>query len=171
LAAGWTALAQPTPEVERLRALSDAATPGGWHAYQTIHAEGWIVTDPQRPSFTKVADAATGADDYGRANAEFIAAAVNFTRAALAAKPTPEVEHADGDLLIRCDSLLSLIRYRESTGLSEQTKRDLADLLPPLRRRTDEIIAERRTAEREQVQAEALSRGHLVDDTSAEAER
>lgn len=46
----------------------------------------------------------------------------------------------DEDLLIQCDSLLSLIRHREPSGLSEQTIRDLDDLLHPLRKRTDEIM-------------------------------
>jgi hypothetical protein len=50
----------------------------------------------------------------------------------------------DAELLMQCDSLLSLIRYRESAGLSEQTVRDLDALLPPLRARTDEINRERR---------------------------
>lgn len=50
----------------------------------------------------------------------------------------------DDDLLIRCDSLLSLIRHREKGGLSEQTIRDLDELLRPLRARTDEIVRGRR---------------------------
>lgn len=45
----------------------------------------------------------------------------------------------DRSLLIWCDSLLSLIRYRERKGLSEQTIRDLDGLLPALRYRTDEL--------------------------------
>lgn len=45
----------------------------------------------------------------------------------------------DEDLLVRCDSLLSLIRHREARGgLTEQTISDLDGLLPALRRRTDE---------------------------------
>jgi hypothetical protein len=48
------------------------------------------------------------------------------------------------DLLIRCDSLLSLIRYRESSGLSEQTVRDLDELLPKLRPVTDDIVRRER---------------------------
>lgn len=46
----------------------------------------------------------------------------------------------DEDLLIQSDALLSLIRHRESSGLTEQTIRDLDELLRPLRARTDEII-------------------------------
>lgn len=55
------------------------------------------------------------------------------------------IEWPDDDLLIQCDSLLSLIRHRESLGLTEQTVRDLDELLRPLRMRTDEIVAARRT--------------------------
>lgn len=51
---------------------------------------------------------------------------------------------SDDDLLIRCDSLLSLIRYREASGLSAQTIRDLDELLGPLRARTGEIVRGRR---------------------------
>lgn len=50
----------------------------------------------------------------------------------------------DEDMLIQCDSLLSLIRHREARGLTEQTIRDLDELLRPLRARTDEIIQTRR---------------------------
>lgn len=53
----------------------------------------------------------------------------------------------DDDLLIEADSLLSLIRYRESRGLSRDTIRDLDDILTRLRPRTDEIIKERRVSE------------------------
>jgi hypothetical protein len=60
---------------------------------------------------------------------------------------THTVDHdADGNLLIECDSILSLIRYREKGGLSEQTLADLDhDLLSRLRARTDALIRERRT--------------------------
>lgn len=54
----------------------------------------------------------------------------------------------DDDLLIRCDSLLSLIRYREMSGLSEKTIHELDELLRPLRTRTDEIIRARRGQDR-----------------------
>jgi hypothetical protein len=46
-------------------------------------------------------------------------------------------EDNDDELLMACDSLLSLIRHRERTGLSEQTIRDLDALGPRLRTRTD----------------------------------
>src|ERR1044072_2922878 len=45
----------------------------------------------------------------------------------------------DEELLVQCDSLLSLIRYREPRGISEQTARDIDKLLGMLRKRTDEI--------------------------------
>lgn len=57
----------------------------------------------------------------------------------------------DDDLLVECDSLLSLIRYRESSGLSEQTIRDIDKLLGPLRRQTDQINDQRREAARPHV--------------------
>jgi len=47
-------------------------------------------------------------------------------------------------LLIQCDSLLSLIFYREKRGLSEQTMLDVRELLPALRRETDTITARRK---------------------------
>jgi hypothetical protein len=55
---------------------------------------------------------------------------------------------SDEDLLIECDALLSLVRYRESSGLSEQTIRDIDSLLGPLRRQTDQINDQRREASR-----------------------
>jgi hypothetical protein len=45
----------------------------------------------------------------------------------------------DAELLVACDSLLSLIRHRESRGLTVQTIADLDGLLPQLRARTSEI--------------------------------
>ena len=63
--------------------------------------------------------------------------------AALAAVHVDAPDQRD-DLLIRADSLLSLIRHRESSHLMEQTIRDLDALLGPLRRETDRIVAERR---------------------------
>lgn len=41
------------------------------------------------------------------------------------------------ELVVSADSLCSLILYRESSGLSEQTKRDLDKLVGDLRRVTD----------------------------------
>lgn len=49
----------------------------------------------------------------------------------------------DEELLIRCDSLLSLIRHREAGGLTALTIHDLDELLPKLRARTDEITRAR----------------------------
>lgn len=40
------------------------------------------------------------------------------------------------DALVRADSLLSLVRYREGGGLSEQTRTDIDALIPVLRRLT-----------------------------------
>lgn len=48
----------------------------------------------------------------------------------------------DQGLLIRCDSLLSLIMYRENAALetlTTQTVRDMVELLNDLRRRTNEL--------------------------------
>lgn len=61
---------------------------------------------------------------------------------------------SDAELLIAADSLLSLIRYRESRGLDEQTVRDLDELLPKLRRRTDELVREQRSAVTQPTQPE-----------------
>lgn len=56
-------------------------------------------------------------------------------------------EFQDWDLLIQCDSLLSLIRHREYS-LSEQTIRDIDALLISLRQRSDHIIEQRQRRER-----------------------
>lgn len=50
----------------------------------------------------------------------------------------------DEDLLIKADSLLSLIRYREASGLSTQTLQDIDALMRILRQRTDDIVTQRR---------------------------
>lgn len=50
----------------------------------------------------------------------------------------------DEDLLIAADSLLSLLRHRRGWCLSDQDRRDLDELLPKLRTRTDAIIRARR---------------------------
>ncbi len=47
------------------------------------------------------------------------------------------------DMFIVLDSLLSLIRYREKSGLSEQSIKDLDLVLPRLRWMTDNIIRNR----------------------------
>jgi hypothetical protein len=63
---------------------------------------------------------------------------------AIIANAYPEIAAAvrerDDDLLIQADSLLSLIRYREAAGLSQQTIRDLDSFLGRLRRRTAETV-------------------------------
>jgi hypothetical protein len=51
---------------------------------------------------------------------------------------------SDDDMLIHADSLLSLIYYRESTGLTERTRSDVGEFLPELRTRTNQIIKARR---------------------------
>lgn len=60
------------------------------------------------------------------------------------------------NLLIKCDSLLSLIRYRERHGLSEQTIRELDELLPRLRMATNEISVEKRRVENYQAKIRNL---------------
>lgn len=46
----------------------------------------------------------------------------------------------DEELLTQCDSILSLIRYRENTSMmTTQTMNDIEYLLPLLRKRTNEI--------------------------------
>lgn len=60
----------------------------------------------------------------------------------------------DGYLLLACDSLLSLIRYRELTGLTSLTIRELDSLIPKLRARTDELTGNRRGATHGRTQAQ-----------------
>jgi hypothetical protein len=50
------------------------------------------------------------------------------------------------DLLIQADSVCSLILYREPSGLSEQTKIDLRELVTKLRVRSDRVTRARRLA-------------------------
>lgn len=45
-----------------------------WHAYFNSHGDPSVVTDLDRPSFTKVCDVSTGSDDYGLSNTFLIAA-------------------------------------------------------------------------------------------------
>lgn len=52
-------------------------TPGPFIAYFTVHGEGWIVTDRERPAQTRIATVSTDPDDYGRANTLMIADALN----------------------------------------------------------------------------------------------
>lgn len=74
--------------VEALRAVSEAATPGSWTAYFGAHGDPRVVADMSRPLTTGIANVSSAPDDYGKADAEFIAAACNYVRAALAAVPT-----------------------------------------------------------------------------------
>jgi hypothetical protein len=74
------------PPTDDLRALSLAATPGPWEVYQTIDAEAWVC-EVGRGGFGVVSQPATGRPDYGKANAEFIAAAANHVRRALHTPP------------------------------------------------------------------------------------
>lgn len=53
----------------------------------------------------------------------------------------PFIMTEDENMLVRCDSLLSLIRYRESTMLSDSTIRELDELLAKLRPRTNELTS------------------------------
>ena len=46
----------------------------------------------------------------------------------------------DDELLMAADSMLSLIFYREANGLSEQTRREMPELLTRLRTRTDRAV-------------------------------
>lgn len=50
----------------------------------------------------------------------------------------------DESLLIACDSLLSLIYYREKSALTSTTEQDVATLLPKLRAATNRITSRRR---------------------------
>lgn len=46
----------------------------------------------------------------------------------------------DDEFLIQCDSILSLIFYREGNALSKETRNDVESLLKHLRKRTDSIV-------------------------------
>lgn len=57
---------------------------------------------------------------------------------------SPESNNLDDEeLLIRADSLLSLIRYREGMKLSERSRLEIDDLIRSLRPRTEQIIKKR----------------------------
>lgn len=58
-----------------LRALADAATPGPWSVYQTMHAEPKVVDSTGNWPSGEVAPVSLSPENYGRANAAFIAAA------------------------------------------------------------------------------------------------
>jgi hypothetical protein len=64
--------------IETLTRLHAASTQGEWYAYFTTHGDPFVVGDPERWLFTRIADIATAPNDYGKANAEFIAAAHNL---------------------------------------------------------------------------------------------
>lgn len=75
-------------ELEALRELSDAASEGPWHPYYTVHGDPYVVTDRVAPWSSIVATVSTEPQDYGKANAAFIVAAVNYVRSRLT--PSPE---------------------------------------------------------------------------------
>ena len=56
-----------------LRALAEAATPGPWEPYLNMHGDAYVC-EKGRKLFGVIAHASSSPDDYGRANAEFIAA-------------------------------------------------------------------------------------------------
>ncbi len=62
--------------LEELRQLAESDhTDGPWHAYFGTHGDPRVVTDPERPAFSLVAQVSEAPDDYGRADAELIAVA------------------------------------------------------------------------------------------------
>ena len=61
-------------DLDAIEVLCVAATPGRWEPYFTIHGDPHV-TQVGRGAFGVVASIATSPGDYGRANAEFIAAA------------------------------------------------------------------------------------------------
>lgn len=74
--------AEPMGDIARLRTLAQAATPGPWVPYFTVHGDPYVLGRPadrggRDPIFPQdiVATIATGPADYGRGDAEFIAAA------------------------------------------------------------------------------------------------
>jgi hypothetical protein len=82
--------------LELLRPMSENATTGPWERYVTTHGDPYVavagramfqaVTNPENDRTDTLAAVSTGPEDYGRANAEFIAAAVNFVRSLLASR-------------------------------------------------------------------------------------
>lgn len=68
-------------ELNELRKIVEAATPGPWEVWKNVHCDPVVVpaekpwagiTDPKMP-FEKIAGLSTAPDDYGRANLEYIA--------------------------------------------------------------------------------------------------
>jgi hypothetical protein len=59
-------------DLDEIEARANAATPGPWEAYFTLHGDPMVVEQGQGP-FGAVTLPSTAPDDYGKANAEFIA--------------------------------------------------------------------------------------------------
>ncbi|MEO7836631.1 MAG: hypothetical protein ABIS21_03190 [Acidimicrobiales bacterium] len=59
-------------EIAAIAARADAATPGPWVPYFTVHGDPYV-TQPNRGQFGMVVS--TARDDYGRADCQFLAAA------------------------------------------------------------------------------------------------
>lgn len=58
-------------DLDAIEAVANAATPAPWEAYYTVHGDPYVAQQG-RPKFGVVVS--TAPDDYGRADAEFIAA-------------------------------------------------------------------------------------------------
>lgn len=54
---------------------------GPWESYFSVHGEPSVVTDANRPAFTKICDVSTAPSDYGQANCRLIAAAPDMLEA------------------------------------------------------------------------------------------
>lgn len=54
---------------------------GPWESHFSIHGDPSVVTDANRPAFTKVCDVSTAPSDYGQANCRLIAAAPDMLEA------------------------------------------------------------------------------------------
>lgn len=76
-----TAVERITAALDEAEKRLDAATPTPWFAHFTVHGDPSIVSDADRPMFSKVAWASTMPDDYGRANTLLIVECVNARRA------------------------------------------------------------------------------------------
>lgn len=112
-----------------LRTLSEAATPGPWHAYFTVQGDPFVVTDPEHPFSGRIADVSVAPADYGRADTTLIVAAVDFLRDVL-----------DGDyVLIDREGLAAAFRQ---TGFSVAYDSDAIPMI------ADAIIAAIRGADR-----------------------
>jgi hypothetical protein len=69
-------------ELDAIAARDDKRTPGEWHAYYTAHGDPFVNGQPGNGTgSSRIAAIATGPNDCGRANAEFIAhAAADVSR-------------------------------------------------------------------------------------------